>query len=116
MSQTNFKRTKSIIMPTLSHKQAATVYLEFTGKIFTGKALKGKENEKPADLCECINLQTGEPVHYMVPTIVKERLNEIKEYVGKCFEISKVGRREGKRYDDYSMYEIERPKKLDKAV
>lgn len=115
---TQFKRKKALIIPTLSHKGHPTVIIKVMSKVYAGKELPpkkpGEKPEKPADLCEAVNLETGEQVLYMVPTIIKGRFEEMENAkdspVGRCFEITKVGRRDGKRYDDYSMYEVEEPK------
>lgn len=109
------KRLQALTLPSLSHKKTNTYFLKITGPMFTGKPIvktdaKGnKTEERPADLLPVINLETGEPAHYLVPTIVKERLTEVKEYVGICIEVTKTGRREGKRYDDYTLFVIECP-------
>ena len=105
-----FKRTKALTLPTLSHKKVDTYYLKVTAPMYKGKQMppkEGKEPEPPADCLRVINLETGEEGEYLLPTIAKERLIELKDYVGKCFEFAKLGRRDGKRYDDYAIYEIE---------
>lgn len=122
METTKFIRTKAITLPTLSHKKTPTYYLKFMGEIHEGRPMPPKKDrdgrdlpaEKPADVAVVINLQTGEQGEYLVPTMVKRKLvDEVKEYVGKCYEITKVGRRDTKRYDDYTIFEIEEPASAD---
>lgn len=112
MADNKFKRTAAITLPTLSHKKVDTYYLKALAPMYKGKqmpAKEGKPAEPPADCLRVINLETGEEGEYLLSTIAKERLSEMKDYVGKCFEFTKLGRRDGKRYDDYAIYEIEDP-------
>lgn len=127
METTQFKRTRPITLPTFSHKKNPTFFLKFMEEIHEGRQMPPKKDrdgkdlppEKPADVAKVTNLQTGELGEYLVPTTVKRNLTEtVKDYVGKCYEITRTGRREGKRYDDYVIFEIEEPKsdESDKAA
>lgn len=115
--QPQFKRTKAITLPTLSHKKTTTYYLRVMSEIYQGKQLPAKldkdgkplPQEKPADCLRVVNLSTGEEGEYLVPTVVRDRLIELGKIEGRCFEVTKLGRRDGKRYDDYAVYEIEDP-------
>lgn len=113
-----FTRKQAITLPTLSHKKAQTYYLHVIGEMYKGKQLPpkpGKDPEPPADCLRVINMETGEEGEYLIPTLVKGKFEEIAPLVGRCFEITKLGRRDGKRYDDYSVYEIECPNDGGKA-
>jgi len=107
-----FKRKAAITLPTFSHKKTQTYYIMALGELYKGKQLPakpGKEPEAPADCLRVVNLETGEEGEYLVPTIVKGKFEEIAPLKGRAFEVTKLGRREGKRYDDFSCYEIEPP-------
>ena len=65
---------------------------------------------EPAHLAPVINLETGEENLLIVAAVVKGNFDEHypkNAYVGKAFELVKLGKREGKRYFDYSIKEIE---------
>jgi hypothetical protein len=119
---TKYTRTKAITLPTFSHKKGGSYFFRVLGEIHAGKAIPkvdkdGKKvDEKPADLMHVVNLDTGEEGMYMVPTLVKERMREVGDYVGKCYEITFTGQREGKRYKEYAVYEIADPAKESQAV
>lgn len=112
MNEKKFTRISAVTLPTLSHKKVDTYYLKVVAPMYKGKQMPprdGKPAEPPADCLRVINLETGEEGEYLTSTIAKERLMEMNDYVGKCFEFTKLGRRDGKRYDDYAIYEISDP-------
>lgn len=107
-----FKRKGAVTLPPYSFKNRDVGYLRIESEIVQGKTIRtdGKPTDKPADICKAVDLETGEMVTFVVPTVVKAALvEEVGDYIGKCFEIEKIGKREGKRYVDYAVYEIECP-------
>jgi hypothetical protein len=113
----SFKTTKLVNLPTLSFKEVKLgefVIVKIVGKIYLGKQLKseGKQQEKPADLCEVLNLMMDPPKPYtlVVPAVVKSSLEETYPgtlYVGKVFKITFMGKAEGKRYKQFQVEEGE---------
>ncbi len=109
----NFKVVKNVTVPLLKLVEEKAEYVQLTGAMFQGKEVKGtgdKAKMEPAILCHCINLTTGEVAQIIVNAVVKENLKEAypdDSYVGKSFEIIKHAKREGKRYNDFSITEIE---------
>lgn len=107
-----FSRAKALTLPTISFKNDGTKFLRLLGKIYVGKAIKqdGKTPEKPADLCEVMDLESGELSLLIVPALVKSTLEENYPsggYVNKAFEIACHGTKDGKRYKTFSIYELE---------
>lgn len=107
---TKVKVKRVVTLPLRKWKVDEPAYLRFESEIFTGKQLKGSNEElAPADLANCIDLETGEQVQIIVGAVLKSTLNDEypnNGYVGKSFMItqSKV---EGKRYKTYRVVEIE---------
>lgn len=109
----NVKVKKVVTVPVLSPQVDKTNYLKITGKIYKGKELKGSEKTakmEPADLCPVINLETGEEMVLIVAAVVKGNFDEHypkDSYVDKSFSLTKMAKREGKRYFDFKIMEIE---------
>lgn len=109
----NFKKTKLITIPLLKLELDVPVYVKLTGEYFVGKEVKGvgeKAKMEPAVLCHCINLETGEQQQIILNSVIKANLDEAYAnhgYVNKSFEFIKHDKREGKRYNDFSLAEIE---------
>lgn len=88
------------------------IYVKPLAKVFKGKpqpAKEGKKAQDPADLCNVVNLATGEEMQMIVPAVVMSVWTEDMkgEYVGKGFAITKGPKPDGKRYHTYLMDEIE---------
>jgi hypothetical protein len=114
-----FQRTKAVTLPTFSHKKVENYYFKVLGKIHLGKPIvkldaDGKPKEEPpAALMHVLNLETGEEGEYMVPKMVEAKFNEMDDdYLGKSYEIAFVQQREGRRYKEYAVYEIDPTQKL----
>ena len=77
-------------VPLVEHQP---VYVKVTGPMFEGKANPEKPDEKPADIVECINLQTGEESNMIIPAVLKSIWEESypsDSYVGKGFAVEKL--------------------------
>lgn len=108
-----YKVKKKITLPLLKQVAGQSVAIQFESPIYVGKDIKTKEGaakEKPADLANIINLETGEEMVYIVSAVVKGNLDDLypaEAIVGKCFAILKGTKVEGKRYNDYTVVELE---------
>lgn len=63
----------------------------------------------PATVCTVVDIQTGENFTWLVPAVCKGNFNEVypgDSYVGLAFRVENRGKREGKRYTDFSLDEI----------
>lgn len=110
------KRTRAVAVGVLRLKVDEPVYIRIDEKIHLGRNIKieeGKEGDmKPAEVGIVTNIADNEQHTFVYGTVLKSQLDEMYPkdgYVGRCFEIVKRNKREGKRYNDYSVYEVETP-------
>lgn len=113
---TGRKVIKRLTIPLLKMVKGETIAVKLTGAIYVGKPQKdAKEGDKPADLCNVINLDTGDEMQIIVPSVLKSNLEEQypkQSYIDKCFEITKGESREskaggGRRYSEFTILEVE---------
>lgn len=108
-----FARKKAVIVPVLKLVIDQPVYVKATAPMFVGKEIKGegdKAKMEPAIILPVINLQTGEEMQMIANKVMQANLDEVYPnagYVGKGFEVTKHEKRDGKRYNDFSLFEIE---------
>lgn len=113
-----FKKVKNLTLDVLKFVVDEPRYVKITGPIHLGKEQKkgkgddeGKSRE-PAHLATCVNLDDGAECQIIVSAVVLSVLTDEypnESYVGKCFEITKKKRVEGKQYFPYGVQEIEDP-------
>jgi len=114
-----FERTQAITLKTFSFKKRTKAYIKCMSTIYKGKELEEKDpdtgemKKKPAaNLMKIIDLESGELVEMIVPTLLLstfcEKLDGV--YEGKCYEIVVSAQpAEGKRYKTVEVYEIADP-------
>lgn len=108
----NVKIVQAVTLPILKKVDDVAIYVTIQTKIILGKEMPAKEGEKQqeaAHLCNVINLETGEEMQMIANAVLKGSLEEKypdESYVGKSFKILQM-KVEGKRYKNYSMFEIE---------
>ena len=69
-----------------------------------------KAKEKPATVMPVCDVETGEAMNLLVPSVMQSALEETypdNEYVGKTFMVCKMPKRPGKRYFDIKLVEVE---------
>lgn len=67
-------------------------------------------HEKPATICTVGDVQTGEVFTWLVPAVVQSTFVQEGEgdwYVGRCFMVENLGKREGKRHVDFAVAEVD---------
>lgn len=107
------KVVKAVTRPTLTLEQNVPVYVRILKEIYVGKEIKGSEKKadaKPADIADIMNLETGKEQQLVIGAVVKSNFEESYPkagYVGKAFMITKLDKKEGKRYFNYEISEIE---------
>lgn len=128
-----FKVARQITVPTLVMKDASPPrILKFNDRMklssYTDPDPK-KSKEKPATVAGVTDMESGEVFQFLVPSVVESNLRrdydaEIKVqgegksakitedegehlYVGKVFRVQCLGKRPGKRYRDFSLFEVE---------
>ena len=128
-----FKVKRQITVPTLVMKDASPArILRFDSKMQISKYIDpdpAKKKEKPATVSGVTDMESGEVFQFLVPSVVEANLRrdydaEVKvsgegkdakitedkgehTYIGKCFQIQCMGKRPGKRYRDFSIFEVE---------
>jgi hypothetical protein len=112
-----FKRVRNLTLDILKFVENEPRNVKITGLIHLGKEQKDKDETKkkaPAHLAPCINLDDGSECQIIVAAVVLSVLTDDypnESYVGRCFEITKKARAEGKQYFPYGVAEIEDPGK-----
>jgi hypothetical protein len=103
-----FKRKKALTLPQLKQSTNDTVYIKFLSAIRISDVAP-KEGEEPANVANVVDLTTGQEHIFIVPAVLKGVLEtDLKgEYEGKCFECTKLPKPNGKRYNQYEIYEID---------
>jgi hypothetical protein len=118
MSASPFKVKKNLTKPLLKFVEGAPVYVKIEGAMFVGKEMKGKnagtepKKKEPATLCDVTDLTTGEACQIILHAVVKSVLTDEypnDSYVGKGFQITKMGKAPGKDYNRFDVQEIELP-------
>lgn len=110
-----FATKRKLVMPLLKAQTNVPIYIKPTKAHFTGKTMPAKEGKKaqePAEVCNVIDLTTGEEVQIIVAAVVQSVwADEYPDdsYVGKGFKITKGVKAAGKQYFQYSVDEIELP-------
>lgn len=114
----NYKIVDHVAMPILKKETDIPIFVLFVEEIIEGEVIKnsvkgasedGKDME-PARLAHVVNLESGEHMSLICNTVIEARLDERypdKDYVGRQFRIVQQQKREGKRYFDYVIQEIE---------
>lgn len=112
-------RKKLLTRPTLKMVEGTPRYVKIEAPIFIGKEMKSRKADaadakkrEPAHVANVIDLETGEPAQIICSAVVLSTLNDeypSEAYVGKCFAITKLAKRDGKDYFGYKVEEIEEP-------
>lgn len=113
-----FARTKAVTLPVFKMVEETPVYITVNAAMYEGKEQKpvagpdGKPGKamEPATILPVTDLTTGEMSQIIAGAVLEGILNDSypgEAYVGKSFEIVKHAKREGKRYNTYSVFEID---------
>ncbi len=112
-----FKVTRRVTMPSLALKKTGDNRVLLFMDAMRVSNIKGKpdadgKTREPATVSTVTDLQTGEQLIFIVPSVVKANLERDypkDSYVGKAFAIENRGRRnENQRYNDFSIMEVEK--------
>ena len=109
-----FTRTRSVTLPTLRIEEETPVYVKVTGPMTVSQVQQKPDGDgkvkEPATVMPVVNIDSGEVAQIIVGAALKGILNETypkESYVDLSFEICKHGKAPGKRYNTYSVFEIE---------
>jgi len=105
---------KQITFQLLKLVDGATVHVEITKSMWTGKEIAGgagKAKMDAARLVRVINLETGEEMEMIINKVLEEIFGEEypdNAYVGKWFGITKHAKADGKEYNTFTLVELEK--------
>jgi hypothetical protein len=109
-----FKKTKTVTVPVLKLMPDVPVYVKVEGKMEISKQVAGTkvagQAMEPATIMHCTNLDGDSECLLIVGKMLKSVIEESypdNSYVGKCFEIVNHGKRGDKKYNAYSLCEVE---------
>ena len=108
-----FKKVKDVTVPVLKLMPGIACYIQPTKAMYVGKEIKaaaGSKPMEPATLLECIDLSTDNAGIVIVGTALKGIINDSYPdgtYIGKMFELINHGKRGDKKYNSYSLTEVE---------
>lgn len=114
---TDFKIKRAVNLPLIKLVDDKPAYFKLTSEIYQGKKIvtgdKKKDAEEPAFLVKVIDLQSGEEGEIFAPEVLKGILEENYEldgsdsYVGRGFRITRHKKASGKRYNTFTVHELE---------
>ena len=109
-----FKKIRSVTVPVIKMMPGKPVYLRFEGKMEISKQVNqkkvGDEPMKPATILHCVNLQNDSECILIVGAMLKSVIDEAypnATYVGKNFELMNHGKLGDRKYNAYSLNEVE---------
>jgi hypothetical protein len=108
-----FKKKKTVTVPVLKLVVNAPAYVRVEQAMEVSKTApmkKGGKEMEPATIMHCTDLNSDDECIVIVGTALKGILNDTypdKSYVGKCFEITSAGPKGDKKYNTYTVHEIE---------
>lgn len=108
-----FKKTKTVTVPVLKLMPGAPAYVRFEQAMEKSKQMAQKVGEKPMDpatIMHCTDLNTDDECLLIVGKVFEGVINDTypnNSYVGKCFEVINRGKLGDKKYNAYSLTEIE---------
>ncbi len=124
MANIKFKKIKAVTLRQLKLKMNVEYYIKFTGAMTLGKEIPEKATvdsktgevvpaakREPAHIAFIVNLETGEPMMMVCPTVLRKELEEAyagEGYVGKCFGFVQT-KVEGKKYNLVEIWEVAEP-------
>ncbi len=119
--KTKIKVVKILTLPLLKLRAGVTIYIKVLDKMYQAKPQKNVKDEdadkKPPMLMSVLNLETGEIAQIIPGSVLADIFHDEypnATYIGKGFEIA-VGEQKavqgcgGKRYNQYTVTEIELP-------
>ena len=103
-----FKRVASLTLPHLKQAVDQTLYVKLISQVRESD-VEPKEGEEPATIANVIDLTTGQEHIFIVPAVMLNVFEKdlAGDYADKCFEVTKLKKPAGKRYNAYEIYQIE---------
>lgn len=105
-----FVRSKSVVVPSYSFKKRVSGFFLATAPIKIKSNIDDKGEQKTTPVMRIVDLETGEEVDMIVPTLLVSELNDNYPndgYVDKKFEVAvSADPKEGKRYKTVQLWEL----------
>lgn len=109
-----YTRLRAVTLPTLRLVEETAVHVTITSPMAQSQVSQRPDKDgkvkEPATVCNVTDLDTGELTQIICGAALKGILNETYPndgYVKKSFEIIKHAKAAGKRYNTYSVFEIQ---------
>lgn len=113
-----FKKKRSVTLELLKPQIDKPIYVKIVAPIFQAKESRTPDQIKkdgdtnaPPMLANVADLENdGKEMQIIVPTVLHHELEDAysdQAYVGLSFELTKLKKKEGKRYHPYTIIEIE---------
>lgn len=109
-----FTKVKSVTVPVLKLMPDRPVYVRIESAMQVSKQVQAKKvgaaPMEPATIAHCVNLENDSECILIVGRMLKSVIDESypdNGYVGKSFELVNHGMRGDKRYNSYSVNEVE---------
>jgi hypothetical protein len=109
-----FTKKKTVTVPILKLMPDQPVYIRAESAMELSKQVAGAkiagQSMEPATILFCTNLDSDTECLLIVGTMLKSVIEESypnQTYVGLCFEVTNHGRRGDRKYNAYSLTEIE---------
>lgn len=102
------KLGKRLILPLvlISGRDPKAIAVRVESEIVASEAKTDKE--KPMATAACTDLETGEQIRLIIPTVLESALKNVPGgYVGRQFFIAQGPKVPGKRYFHFELYEVE---------
>jgi hypothetical protein len=114
-------KKRSVTVQSLSMTKGVPYYLGFLSEVYLGEGIPskdGKPAKQPPHLARVVNLETGEEVQVILPTVVVSELSKAypEGIATLCFELTVIPPREGKNYNLANITEIEAPAEFTAVV
>ena len=109
-----FTKKKTVTVPILKLMPDQPVYIKVENAMEMSRQVAGAkvagQSMEPATIMHCTNLDSDTECLLIVGTMLKSVIEESypnQSYVGLCFEVTNHGKRGDKKYNAYSLTEIE---------
>ncbi len=100
---------RRVTVPLKNLQTGEEFYFKVEGELAGGEHEEGRPGfDKAMTVCPVIDLQTGESITLIVPTVLQSALKRTPGgYVGKSFLAQKGAKAAGKRYHTIELFELE---------
>lgn len=89
--------------PVLSYKEPmSTIGFQIESEMYEGKKIDGSD-KAPATLVDVIDLSTGLPAAVVVGAVLKSELEQLGDYVGRCYALQNTGTKKSRQDNNVTL-------------